>query len=60
MDKIRIWFKDAFYSDYYENVTNWDFDGDFFVISQEKKINYIKLSEIKQILIGSMEEGEDD
>ena len=58
MDKIRIWFKDAFYSDYYENVTNWDFDGDFFVISQEKKISYIKLSEIKQILIGSMEEVE--
>ena len=56
MDKIRIWFKDDIYSDYYENVTNWDFEDEFFVISQEKKTTYIKISEIKQILIGSMEE----
>lgn len=59
MDKIRIWFKDEFYSDYYENVTNWEISDNFFIISQEKTTTYIKISEIKQILIGSMEEVKD-
>ena len=56
MDKIRIWFKSDFYSDYYENVTNWEICDDFFIIFQEKATTYIAISEIKQILIGSMEE----
>ena len=56
MDKIRIWFKDEFYTSYFENVTSWEFDGDFFKFKNDEGEHYIDTKSIKQLLIGPMEE----
>lgn len=56
MDKIRVWFKDEFYTSYFENVTAWEFDGDFFKFLNDEGEHYIDTKSIKQLLIGPMEE----
>ena len=61
MDKIRIWFKDEFYTSYYENVIAWEFVDNFFKFTNDEGVYYVDTSTIKQLLIGPMEEeGEHD
>ena len=61
MNRIRIWFKDEYYSSYFENVISWEFDGDFFKFLNDEGGYYIDTKSIKQLLIGPMkEEGEHD
>ena len=61
MDRIRIWFKDEFYTSYYENVIAWDFIDNFFKFTNDEGVHYVATGTIKQLLIGPMEEeGEHD
>lgn len=49
MDKIRVWFKDEYYSSYFENVVAWEFYGDFFKFLNNEGIHYIDTKLIKQL-----------
>lgn len=61
MDRIRIWFKDEFYTSYHENVIAWEFIDNFFKFTNDEGVHYVDTGTIKQLLIGPMEEeGEHD
>ena len=57
MDKIRIWFKDEFYSKYFENVTNWEFEDGFLKITNNEGVWYVATVSIHYMIIGEQEAG---
>ncbi len=56
MDKIRIWFKNEWASKYIENVTNWEFSGDYLEITTKEDLYFVKTDTIQYLMIGSMED----
>ena len=56
MDKIRIWFKNEWASKYIENVTNWEFSGDYLEITTKEGLYFVKTDTIQCLMIGSMED----